>query len=75
MHDNIIRTATPEDVDILYQFNQGVLEAERAFDPALKTGLIHYYDLKEMIIAAHIELMVAETPNTIIGSGYARIEK
>ena len=71
----IIRKATAEDLEELYHFEQGVIEAERPFDSTLKKEFIHYYDLKEMINAKHIEILVAEVDNKIIGSGYARIEK
>ncbi|MEO5893611.1 MAG: GNAT family N-acetyltransferase [Ferruginibacter sp.] len=69
------RKANLEDIDELYRLEQGVISAERPFDPTLKEDPIHYYDLYEMINAAHIELIVAEADNKIIGSGYARIEK
>lgn len=75
MDQTTIRKATLNDLEKLYQFEQGVIEAERMFDPTLKGENIHYYDLEEMINASHIELLVAETNNVIIGSGYARIEK
>jgi GNAT superfamily N-acetyltransferase len=75
MDQTIIRKATVNDLEELYHFEQGVIEAERPYDPTLKNGLIHYYDLKEMIKASHIEVLVAEVENKIIGSGYARIEK
>lgn len=71
----IIRKATIEDLEKLYQFEQGVIEAERPYDPTLKNEKIHYYDLEEMIKASHIEVLVAEIENKIIASGYARIEK
>lgn len=71
----ITRKAVLKDLEKLYDFEQGVIKAERPFDPTLKTGHINYYDLEEMISASHIELVVAELNNTIIGSGYARIDK
>ncbi len=74
MEEIMIRKARSEDLEILFGFEQGVINAERPFDNTLKTGLINYYDLKEMINAAHIELLVAEAGGEIIGSGYARIE-
>ena len=70
----IIRKASLKDLDILLRFEQGVIDAERSSDSTLKNGLIHYYDIEEMITASHIELVVAELDNDIIGSGYARIE-
>lgn len=71
----IIRSATIDDLNTLLQFEQGVIEAERPFDPTLKSGYINYYDLNEMIEATHIELAVAELNNELIASGYARIEQ
>jgi ribosomal protein S18 acetylase RimI-like enzyme len=61
-------------MDTLLVFEQGVISAERPFDPTLKTGHTHYYDIEKMISAPHIELLVAELNNELIGSGYARIE-
>ena len=70
----IIRKASLKDLDILLRFEQGVINAERPSDSTLKDGLIHYYDIEEMITASHIELLVAELDGHVIGSGYARIE-
>ncbi|HMH23257.1 MAG TPA: GNAT family N-acetyltransferase [Puia sp.] len=82
-----IRKATLEDMDSLLLFEQGVITAERPFDHTLRPGKIHYYNLRELITADHIELLVAilggepaQTPGgevkggKLIGSGYARIE-
>src|SRR5258705_8293290 len=74
MEQIIVRKASLKDLDTLFQFEQGVIAAERPFDSTLKSGHIHYYDLEEMITAPHIELVVAELENQLIGSGYARIE-
>ena len=71
----VIRPATFADMDTLLRFEQGVISAERPFDPTLRPGHIHYYDLEEMIRAPHIELLIAEEAGQAIGSGYARIEK
>ena len=70
-----IRPAKKDDLEILFEFEQGVIEAERPFDPTLKSGHIHYYDLGEMIHSDDVQLVVAEVDNIIVGSGYARIEK
>jgi ribosomal protein S18 acetylase RimI-like enzyme len=70
----IIRSATTDDLNALLQFEQGVIETERQFDPTLKAGHINYYDLNEMIRSEHIELAVAELNSELIASGYARIE-
>ena len=69
-----IRKALPVDLRQLLVFEQELIKAERPFDPTLKPDPVSYYDLKEMLTAPHIELVVAETDNKIIASGYARIE-
>jgi ribosomal protein S18 acetylase RimI-like enzyme len=68
------RKATVNDLETLRQFEQGVINAERPFDPTLKKDPINYYDLEFMIDATHIELLVAELNGELVGSGYARIE-
>jgi RimJ/RimL family protein N-acetyltransferase len=70
----MIRPAVVADIPTLLQFEQGVITAERPFDPTLKKGEIHYYDIEHMINAPHIELLVAELNGELIGCGYARIE-
>ena len=75
MEDVRIRKATFDDLDTLLQFEQGVIAAERPFDPTLKTGEISYYDLKALLTSEQAALLVAETDDKIVGSGYARIEK
>lgn len=70
----VTRKATLNDINILRQFEQGVIKAERPFDITLKAGPVYYYDIEEMIVATHIELVVAEINNKVIGSGYARLE-
>jgi ribosomal protein S18 acetylase RimI-like enzyme len=62
------------DRETLLQFEQGVIIAERPFDPTLKRSDTKYYDIEGMITADHIELLVAETDGQLVGSGYARIE-
>lgn len=74
MEEITIRKATHSDLDTLRRFEQGVINAERPFDPTLKAGHINYYDLEFMIDAPHIELLVAEIKGEVVGSGYARIE-
>lgn len=69
-----IRPATVEDMETLLLFEQGVIYAERPFDPTLRKGVIHYYDLNQMIEDDNTCLLVAEQNNEILASGYARIE-
>ncbi len=74
MNDLIIREATENDYETLLRFEQGVIGAERPFDPTLKQGHIQYYDIHELISAAHIHLLVAEISSQLVACGYARIE-
>jgi ribosomal protein S18 acetylase RimI-like enzyme len=74
MEQIITRTATLADLDTLLEFEQGIIQTERPFDPTLKDGHINYYDIAAMIQAPHIEVVVAEAGSEIIGSGYARID-
>jgi GNAT superfamily N-acetyltransferase len=68
------RTASLADLPTLLQFEQGVIAAERPFDPTLKDGHINYYDLPAMIASPEVELIVAELDGLLVASGYARIE-
>lgn len=68
-----IRKAHPNDLEKLLEFEQGIITAERPFDPTLKAEKIHYYDIEKIISAPHIEVLVAEIDSELIGSGYARI--
>ncbi|MFT5715267.1 MAG: GNAT superfamily N-acetyltransferase [Flavobacterium sp.] len=68
-----IRKAKLDDLKTLLEFEQGIVAAERPYDPTLKEGKIHYYDIEKMILATDIEVIVAEIDTVIVGSGYARI--
>ena len=70
-----VREATLEDIGKLLTFEQGVIEAERPFDPTLKPGHINYYDLPHLITSEDSTLAVAELNGEIIASGYARVEE
>jgi len=74
MEPIIIRDATMADMPVLLQFEQGVISAERPFDVTLDDDPINYYDLEQLITASHIRLVVAQSGDEVIGSGYARIE-
>jgi ribosomal protein S18 acetylase RimI-like enzyme len=75
MNEITTRTALVSDLEILLGFEQGVIEAERPFDPTIQEEGINYYDLRHMISAENVELIVAELNGEVIGSGYARIEE
>jgi RimJ/RimL family protein N-acetyltransferase len=73
MNDVTTRLATLEDIEMLLEFEQGVINFERPFDPTLKEKTT-YYDIPEMIASTEVVLLVAVLGSEIIASGYARIE-
>lgn len=68
-----IRAATLDDLNVLLGFQQGVVEAERPFDPTLRPGPLEYYDLAELVAHPQVQLLVATVGTEVVGSGYARI--
>ncbi|WP_303318341.1 GNAT family N-acetyltransferase [Flavivirga abyssicola] len=70
----IIRKATLNDLPVLLEFEQGVIVAERPFDPTIKDGSIYYYDISELITNPNSEVFVAESHGDIVASGYAKIK-
>ena len=69
------RKATIQDLPILLQFEQGVIQAERPFDPTLKEGDIVYYNIKELITDEHSVVYIVENDTEIVASGYANIKE
>ena len=70
-----IRKASLHDLGQLLSFEQDLIKTERPFDPTLKPDPVKYYDLKAMLTSSLAEVVVAETDNKIIASGYARINR
>jgi len=75
MDETTIRKATLDDLEQLLAFEQDLIKYERVFDPTIKPDPTNYYDLKMMLTAPHIEVVVAELNDKIVASGYARIDK
>jgi ribosomal protein S18 acetylase RimI-like enzyme len=69
-----LREATEEDMDQLLDFEQGVIQAERPFDPTLDSDPIVYYDLHRLISSKDSNLLVATSQDRLVGAGFARIE-
>ena len=69
----IIRQAQENEIDVLIEFEQGIVGAERPFDSTLKEGEIHYYDLLELIGSDEAEVLVAVVDDQLVGSGYAKL--
>lgn len=70
-----IRKAILADLPILLEFEQHIINSERPYDPTIKDGIFHYYDIAAMIAASDVEVLVAEYDGQLIGSGYARIKE
>lgn len=68
-----IRKAVIGDLPALLEFEQAVIEAERPFDPTLKSEGAIYYDIEALIAAPDAEMLVAECDAKLIGSGCAQI--
>jgi ribosomal protein S18 acetylase RimI-like enzyme len=73
-HTLIIRRAMPDDLPMLMRFEQGVIFAERYFDPTLRRREVRYYDFGTMLQDPNVYIVVAESDGQLVGSGYARIE-
>jgi GNAT superfamily N-acetyltransferase len=72
--DVTIRQATPGDLVALLRFQQGIVEAERPFDPTIKDGSVNYYDIAALISSPEVHFLVAECGANLVGCGFARIE-
>lgn len=66
-----IRPATQKDMDVLLEFEQEIINAERPFDVTIKQGPVSYYDIAEMIDDPMAHVVVAEVGEKIVASGYA----
>lgn len=66
-----IREAKIEELEILLEFEQGIVVAERPMNPCLKDGEIHYYDLAKLVESDSCGVFVAELDGELIASGYA----
>ncbi|TLV02146.1 GNAT family N-acetyltransferase [Dyadobacter luticola] len=73
MNDIQVRPARPDELQVLWEFEQGIILAERPFDKTLLPGHFHYYDLAKMIENEETEVVVAVQGDKLIGSGHARI--
>jgi ribosomal protein S18 acetylase RimI-like enzyme len=73
MENLIVRKAGIDELDVLFEFEQGIVRTERPFDVTLKEGEIHYYDLARLILSPDAEVLVATLGDEIVGSGFAEI--
>ena len=71
MDQIIIRKAHIGDLEELLQMEQGIIEAERPFDPTIRQPPVVYYDLKDMLEDDAYYVLVATAEGRIVSSGYA----
>ncbi|MGO9935985.1 MAG: GNAT family N-acetyltransferase [Steroidobacteraceae bacterium] len=74
MQDLTVRKATAQDLATLDRFQQGVVDAERHFDPCIREDPVLYYDISRMLMSDEIHFVIAETGMRAVGCGFARIE-
>ncbi|MDB9988983.1 GNAT family N-acetyltransferase [Flavobacteriaceae bacterium] len=70
-----IREAVQDDLEILQEFEQGVIQYERPFAPKLKEDPIVYYDIQNLIERDDTQVLVVVIDNKLVGSGYALIKE
>lgn len=75
IEDILLREANEGDLEVLLQFEQGVISAERPFDPTLGKGKITYYDLNELLNSEDARVVVVESGSKLIACGYALKKK
>lgn len=73
----IFREAVKADVEQLKMFEQGVIEAERPFNNAIKPEGegAYYYDLNYLIEDDNSCLLIIEKNDQILATGYAQIRE
>jgi GNAT superfamily N-acetyltransferase len=74
VHPITVRRATIEDLGTLLRFEQGVVSAERPYDASLREGVVHYYDIKNLLESDEALFMVAESGRDVVGCGFARVD-
>jgi len=66
----VIREAVISDLEVLLAMEQGVISAERPFDPTIKDNPVHYYDLSDLIKNPRALVLVALNNKQIVSCGY-----
>lgn len=71
----ILRKATQDDLPTLLEFEQGVIKAERPFNPMLIDEHFHYYDIAALMQGEDSTVLVVEKEGELVASGYALIKE
>lgn len=69
-----LRVAASGDLEALERFQQGIVSAERAFDPLLRESDVRYYDIAAMLRDPGVHLLLAEAGGRPVGCAFARID-
>lgn len=67
-----VRRAVPGDLAALQVFEQGIIAAERPYDPTIRKDPVRYYDIAALIASDDAFVAIAETGGAAIGCGFAR---
>ncbi|MEM7431956.1 MAG: GNAT family N-acetyltransferase [Pseudomonadota bacterium] len=68
-----LREARPGDLPVLLEFEQGVIDEERPFNPAIRDAGVTYYDLPKLMSDPDSNLQVIEVDGRIVACGYVTI--
>jgi GNAT superfamily N-acetyltransferase len=71
----IIRKAKIEELKTLLEFEKGIIEAERPYNPILREIDAHYYDMSKLLVLPSVAVFVAEHDGEIVASGYVAEKK
>lgn len=75
MEDISIRPAIISDLEILLNFEQELIKAERPYDETIRKDPVRYYDLKSMILDDEVAVFVAEMDHTVVSCGTAIVKQ
>ncbi len=68
----IVRRAVLSDLETLRRFEQGIIAAERPFDPTIRKGDIQYHDIGSLIVSPDAFVALAERGGAVAGCGFVR---
>lgn len=75
MNDISLRTARPEDLPVLLEFEQNIIRTERPYNETLRPDPIRYYDIEAMLGDTNTEVIVGIHDQVIVASAYATIRE
>lgn len=69
------RRATVDDLPVLREFQQGIVQAERPFDPTLADGELYYHDLSGLISRSDTHLIIAVVNEQVAGCAFGQLRE